>query len=58
VVDAGGRFYPAKDAALSPEIYRETFAEGQLERFAAIRERLDPERMLRSSLVDRLLYAS
>jgi FAD/FMN-containing dehydrogenase len=58
VVDAGGRFYPAKDAALSPEIYRETFSDGQLERFAAIRERLDPERMLRSSLADRLLYAS
>jgi FAD/FMN-containing dehydrogenase len=55
VVEAGGRFYPAKDAALPGELYRATFRDGQLERFAAIKERTDPGRLLRSALADRLL---
>jgi decaprenylphospho-beta-D-ribofuranose 2-oxidase len=56
VVEAGGRFYPAKDAALPAELYRATFRDGQLERFNAIKARVDPEGMLRSALADRLLY--
>lgn len=55
VVEAGGRFYPAKDAAIPRQLYRATFADGQLERFAALKHQLDPERLLRSSLGDRLL---
>jgi FAD/FMN-containing dehydrogenase len=55
VVDAGGRFYPAKDAALPGEIYRATFRDGQLDRFTEIKNRLDPEDRLRSALADRLL---
>ena len=31
VVDAGGRFYPAKDAALPGELFRATFRDGELE---------------------------
>jgi FAD/FMN-containing dehydrogenase len=55
VVDAGGRFYAAKDAALPGELYRASFRQGELGRFRAIREQLDPGRLLRSALVDRLL---
>jgi len=32
VVEAGGRFYPAKDAALPGELYRATFHDRQLDR--------------------------
>ena len=56
VAAAGGRFYPAKDAALPGDLYRSTFTDGQLERFAALEARLDPGRMLRSRLADRLIY--
>ncbi len=55
VVASGGRFYPAKDAALPAELYRATFGDGQLERFAEVKTRTDPEGMLRSGLADRLL---
>jgi decaprenylphospho-beta-D-ribofuranose 2-oxidase len=56
VVTAGGRFYPAKDSALTAELYRATFADGQLDRFARLEAQLDPNRMLRTALADRLLY--
>ena len=56
VVAAGGRFYPAKDAALPGDLYRSTFREGQLGRFAGIKAKLDPDRVLRSGLADRLIY--
>ena len=58
VVDAGGRFYAAKDAALPAALFRDTFRDGQLARFAALKERLDPDRTLRSGLADRLLDGS
>jgi FAD/FMN-containing dehydrogenase len=56
VVAAGGRFYPAKDAALPADVYRSTFRDGQLERFAELKAQLDPEHILRSGLADRLIY--
>jgi FAD/FMN-containing dehydrogenase len=56
VAAAGGRFYPAKDAALPRELYRSTFRDGQLDRFADLKAELDPDRVLRSSLADRLIY--
>jgi len=56
VVDAGGRFYPAKDAALPADLYRSTFSNGQLERLFQLKHELDPDRLLTSSLADRLLY--
>ncbi len=55
VVRAGGRFYPAKDAALPGELFRETFGDGELDRFEAVRARLDPDGRLGSALADRLL---
>ncbi len=55
VVEAGGRFYPAKDAALPGELYRASVGEERLGRFAALKARLDPGGMLRSALAERLL---
>lgn len=55
VVQGGGRFYPAKDAALPRELYRASFGEGQLDRFAQLRQRVDPQGLLTSALADRLL---
>ncbi len=58
VVAAGGRFYPAKDAALPAELFQETFSNGQLQQFLDIEAQLDPDRMLRTGLADRLLYGA
>lgn len=55
VVAAGGRFYPAKDAALPSALFRATFTGGELDRFRALKNRLDPEGILRSALASRLL---
>jgi FAD/FMN-containing dehydrogenase len=55
VVEAGGRFYAAKDAALPGELYRATFRDGQLDRFRTLKNNLDPDRVLRSALAERLL---
>jgi FAD/FMN-containing dehydrogenase len=55
VVAAGGRFYPAKDAALPGELYRATFRRGELETFNELKRRVDPHRLLRSALAERLL---
>ena len=52
VVEAGGRFYPAKDAALPGELYRASFTEGQLDRFRELKAGLDPDGPLRSALAD------
>ena len=56
VVEAGGRFYPAKDAAVPGELYRATLSDGRLQRFFELKARLDPDRVLRSALADRLIY--
>ena len=55
-VAAGGRFYPAKDSALTAGLYRATFTAGRLDRFAELKAQLDPNRTLRTALADRLLY--
>ena len=55
VVEAGGRFYPAKDAALPGELYRATFRSGELDRFLELKRQLDPACLFRSALADRLL---
>ncbi len=58
VVAAGGRFYPAKDAALPAELFQASFREGQLERFSELKARTDPGGLLTSALAERLLGAS
>ena len=55
VVEAGGRFYPAKDAALPGELYRASFRGNELDRFRSLKREVDPDHLLRSALADRLL---
>ncbi len=56
-VEAGGRFYPAKDAALPGELYRASLSAGQLDRFLELKQQLDPAEVFRSSLARRLFHA-
>lgn len=57
VVAAGGRFYPAKDAALPGEMWRESFRDGQVETFCGLKRELDPTGLWRTALAERLLPA-
>jgi decaprenylphospho-beta-D-ribofuranose 2-oxidase len=55
VVEAGGRFYPAKDAAIPGELYRATFGNGQIRQLLDMKNGTDSGHLLRSALADRLL---
>lgn len=52
VLHHGGRFYLAKDARLSPTVFREGYS--QLDLFMEIRQRLDPHQRLQSLQARRL----
>ncbi|MEO8604976.1 MAG: hypothetical protein ABI629_20580, partial [bacterium] len=54
VVEEGGRIYLAKDALTRPEHYRAMEGE-RLQAFAAVRDKWDPQRRLKSALSVRLL---
>ncbi|MFI5201297.1 MAG: FAD-binding oxidoreductase, partial [Candidatus Kapaibacterium sp.] len=55
VLDAGGRFYMAKDATLTSEAFRRYLGEEALSKFKALKKRFDPENILESELSKRLL---
>lgn len=54
VLDAGGRFYFAKDSTLRPEAVRSYLGPETIARFRALKERCDPDGMLETNLWRRL----
>ena len=54
VVEAGGRFYPAKDLVIRPDHFRRSLGQGPLEQFQALRRRVDPQRVLHTRLAERI----
>ncbi len=55
VLAAGGRFYFAKDLVLGPDAVTRFVPPRDLERFLALKRRLDPEGLLQTNLSRRLL---
>jgi decaprenylphospho-beta-D-ribofuranose 2-oxidase len=58
VLEAGGRFYFAKDSVLRPEDVLRAYGRERLERFLAIKTRLDPDDLLTSDLWRRVIDRS
>jgi FAD/FMN-containing dehydrogenase len=54
VLDAGGRFYPAKDLVLRPEHAARAFPAGNRTRFLALKRTLDPDGLLQTDLFRRM----
>lgn len=54
-LEAGGRFYPAKDATLTRAQYARGVGEEALRRFGALKREVDPEGLFESGLSRRLL---
>src|SRR5262249_53011045 len=54
VLDAGGRFYFAKDSTLTSAQARRMYPAANLERFTALKRELDPQNLLQTALSRRL----
>jgi decaprenylphospho-beta-D-ribofuranose 2-oxidase len=54
VLDAGGKFYPAKDLILRADQFRRAFGQERITAFRNLRQRVDPDRLLRTDLAERL----
>jgi FAD/FMN-containing dehydrogenase len=54
VLEAGGRFYFAKDSTLRPEVAESFLGRETIERFRRLKERCDPDGMLETNLWRRL----
>lgn len=54
VLDAGGRFYFAKDATLNREAIDKFFGNESLKKFTTLKQRCDPENILQTDLFRRL----
>ena len=55
VLDAGGRFYYAKDAVLAESSFPRIHGEDAVATFRAMKERLDPNNILSTDLSRRML---
>ncbi len=49
VLDAGGRFYPAKDSVLRPEVARAYLGDEVIQRFRLLKQRCDPDNVLQTN---------
>jgi FAD/FMN-containing dehydrogenase len=54
VIEAGGRFYPAKDHFQTAAQYRQSVGEQVVESFLQLKQQFDPEMRLQSDLFRRL----
>ena len=54
VLDAGGRFYFAKDSALHRSLVVQALGEERVSKFMAIKRECDPENLLQTNLYRRL----
>jgi FAD/FMN-containing dehydrogenase len=54
VLDAGGRFYFAKDSTLRPEVVQAYLGRETIRQFRNLKERCDPEGLIESDLWRRL----
>ena len=54
VLAAGGKFYPAKDALMRPQDFQRSWGQQKVAAFRALRQRADPNRVLRSDLAARI----
>jgi FAD/FMN-containing dehydrogenase len=55
VLAAGGRFYFAKDATLTPDAFKHFLGEETIAKFTALKKKYDPENILETDLSKRLL---
>lgn len=58
VIEAGGKFYLAKDHFMTPTQYRQSVGDQAVETFLKIKQRYDPETLLQSDLYRRLFQPS
>jgi len=58
VIDAGGRFYLAKDSTLTPASFAPYLAEPRMQRFLALKHACDPGRVLATNLFRRIFGAA
>ncbi|NIL97496.1 MAG: FAD-binding protein, partial [Planctomycetales bacterium] len=54
-LDAGGRFYFAKDSTLTPDVVAQFLGQETLAQFQALKNRCDPKEILQSDLYRRCL---
>jgi len=58
VIEAGGKFYLAKDHFMTPTQYRQSVGDEAVETFLQIKQRYDPETLLQSDLFRRVFQPS
>ena len=55
VLEAGGRFYPAKDATLTARQFQRSLGQDRLSAFRALKQQVDPDAVLQTNLYRRLM---
>jgi len=58
VIEAGGRFYLAKDSLLTNALYRQSIGDAAVEAFLHLKRLYDPETLFQSNLFRRVFQVS